>query len=312
VQKPGPSRRRYRIALSSVPHISYPPIQGKQALQDMRRGILAWQPASIKQVLQPSTGTSSHALKVMTDKGTAYLKPFCKEVYPHALIKEWVGLHLAAMAGLVCPDVAIVNWNGSPHLSSYSSATGETRLAVFRGPQLLIRELSVQMITVEMVNEGIFKRLLDPLDADRLIVVDTLLRNYDRQDCFGETGFPQTVWENVLVTPNLKEMRVAGLDFNRCLPGSGPDGNVLSQEMLKFATHEGIYGLVPGLKDRRTTEGVQSCLKTCAQWIDEQYRSQGVVSSVPEEWCLGHECKSVVLTFLKQRAQFLLGDDDGK
>lgn len=265
-------------------------------------------------MLRPMLGTSSCVMHVAMNGGqTAYLKPYCKETHPHRLIREWVGLHLAAASGLVTPEAAIVNWSGSPGLSYPNSSRGIDKLGVRHGPQLVIKEIPLYPVSLKMVNDEFFDNLIDPLDADRIIVVDTLLINADRQGCASPEGPPETQWDNVQVTPDLNRPRVAGIDFSHCLPGSGPDGNVLSQELNEWVIHEGVYGLVPGLRDHRSKDGIQECLRKCAQWIDNQCVSRDVIDSIPKEWLfLDDDCGDVVLTFLQQRAQFLLGSDDGE
>ncbi len=67
----------------------------------------SWQPTEVTQFNQPCD-SGAGTLIVRTDAGLAYLKALGNPDGPHALVKDLIGTHLAAMLGLPTFDYAVI------------------------------------------------------------------------------------------------------------------------------------------------------------------------------------------------------------
>ena len=130
----------------------------------------AWNPTRVLQIAG-SVDSSTGATEVITDLGSAYIKPLGNRQGPHVLATDWVGTHLAKWFGLQTFDVAIVSLHSDLvfHLPRGAVATP--------GPAFAARAMAGapwnrQPRELEVLD--------NPEDITRLVVFDTWTLNCDR------------------------------------------------------------------------------------------------------------------------------------
>lgn len=249
-------------------------------------------------------GTSTNVLHVSTDVGPAYIKPFCREVHPHHLVREVVGLVIAKEVGLVTPEWEVIR-------PVIEVEIGNRMVSVLPGPHLFMRPIDVWSSGPRDLERGGFQHLADPADAGRLVVVDTILRNWDRQDCADYTTgtLPTTNWSNVFYMKSDAGRVLVGMDFSHCMPSPSGVGSHLSRALIETASDPGVYGLVPGVVDHLSRASLTHALEAMADWLfDEKTPLIELLESVPEEWWLSRNEAANVLQYLRDRTAYLRGE----
>ena len=157
-----------------------------------------WQPTLIKRVIEPLP-TSTRPAKVLTDQGIGFLKGMGNPAGDEALAQELVGTELARWLGLKTPPFAIV-------------AVRELEIPMEKAHQRVMRE-GPAFITQElkgMTGDGgatLLRRITNPEDIAKLVVLDTWIRNSDRHAPWLEGQVNGSNLDNLFFRVNGRKLR---------------------------------------------------------------------------------------------------------
>ncbi len=236
-----------------------------------------WQPTKITLTGEPVKTATRPALCV-TDAGDAYLKAMWAPGTGEMLIRELIGLRLAAALGLDAPPCVIHPLQ--PSEVARTSDAEECRA----GPALLIRSIPWG------IWDGTAKQLrmlTNREDLAGLVVLDTWLRNADRYPPAGPhvpaPGADDGSLANVALSPDParpRRFRIRAVDFSHCLhPTLSLDPTRLGADAI---ADDAVYGLFPAfaalLRPRDVDRAVARLDGLSAGLVP------GIMAEVPPEW----------------------------
>ncbi|MCF7961514.1 MAG: hypothetical protein K9M08_12285 [Pirellula sp.] len=249
-----------------------------------------WQPTEVTQFIN-HVNSGAGTLIVRTDAGLAYLKALGNPDGPHALAKDLLGTHLAAMLGLPTFDYAVIEITELDELQFFKGGNAEP------GPAFVTRgeEGSVW---------GNDKRLLEKIDnpdaISGLVVVDTWLRNTDRH--YLPKG--RVNWDNVFFSKESSEggkLSLRVMDFSHAIQYGGE----LTSGVRSIANirDEDVFGLFPEFRKKLSRDAIRHY----ASILGGVSRSQieDAVGLVPHQWHLGAPVRLALVSYLLQRASFV-------
>lgn len=137
---------------------------------DMIPASSTWVPTAIRR-FTASRDSGAGVLVVETDAGTGYLKAMGNPGGDHVLACEWVGTHLARWFGLQTLDFALIEVTELDELPFYRGGFAAT------GPAFITRS---ERGSPWGGTDRQLKQLINPEDISRLVVFDSLTRNWDR------------------------------------------------------------------------------------------------------------------------------------
>jgi len=248
-----------------------------------------WQPTEVTQFIN-HVNSGAGTLIVGTDAGLAYLKALGNLDGPHALIKDLLGTHLAAILGLPTFDYAVIEVTDLDELPFFNGGNAEPGPAfVTRGEEGSVWDGS--------------KRLLEKIDnpdvISELVVVDTWLRNTDRY----YLPKSRVNWDNVFFSKESSEegkLSLRAMDFSHAIQYGGELTTGVSS--ISNIKDDAVFGLFPEFRKKLSKDAIQHF----ASFLGGLSRSQieDAVDLIPQQWHLDLSVRSSLTSYLHQRASF--------
>ena len=249
-----------------------------------------WQPTEVTQFIN-HVNSGAGTLIVGTDAGLAYLKALGNPDGPHALAKDLLGTHLAAMLGLPTFDYAVIEITELDELPFFKGGIAEP------GPAFVTRgeEGSVW---------GNDKRLLEKIDnpdaISGLVVVDTWLRNTDRY----YLPKARVNWDNVFFSKESSEegkLSLRAMDFSHAIQYGGELTTGVSS--ITNIKDDEVFGTFPEFRKKLSRDSIRHF----ASILGGVSRSQieDAVGLIPQQWHLDSSVRSSLASYLFQRASFV-------
>ncbi len=250
----------------------------------------SWQPTEVTQFIN-HVNSGAGTLIVRTDAGLAYLKALGNPDGPHALVKDLIGTHLAAMLGLPTFDYAVIKVTELDELPFFRGGKAEPGPAfVTRGEDGSVWDGSKHLLA----------KVDNPDAISGLVVVDTWLRNTDRY----YLPKNRVNWDNVFFS---KESTAGGklslrvMDFSHAIQFGGE----LTTSVASIANirDENVFGLFPEFRKRLSRDAIRHY----ASILGDLSRSDIVdtVELVPQQWHLDSSVRAALASYLLQRASFV-------
>lgn len=248
-----------------------------------------WQPHAIERVTRV-LDTNTKPLLAVTDEGLAVVKFIGNPAGLDALVCELIGSELANMIGLQTPDFAIYD---IPELELPNNAW----LQVDPGPAFFSRW--DQTATSLSPDSVLLKKLRQPEDLAKLVVLDTWLRNKDRFDEAGDDGYENVNFDNVLLRPDKRKVQMLVIDWTHAIAETTLEDD-LSQG---WVDEQKVYGMFPQFAPFVTLELVQQALE-CVNKIDPD-EIQGICRGVPPDWGMTQNLADRLSTYIIERGKKL-------
>lgn len=254
----------------------------------------AWNPTRVLQIAG-SVDSSTGATEVITDLGSAYIKPLGNRQGPHVLATDWVGTHLAKWFGLPTFDVAIVSLHSDLvfHLPRGAVATP--------GPAFAARAMAGapwnrQPRELEVLD--------NPEDITRLVVFDTWTLNCDRHHHDPNIRKPNP--DNVFLSRDgvaQGKRRLIAMDHGLCFIGSGEDLSPRLAHIEKVKA-PGVYGLFPEFLPKLRPDTMQVCMERLREM--DLATASAMVATVPTEWDVSEDAREAWSLLIHRRANFVV------
>jgi len=247
----------------------------------------SFQPSEVIQFID-NRDSGAGTLVVETDAGIGYLKALGNPDGPHALVKEFLGTHLAATLGLPTFDYALIEISDLDELPFFRSGVAEP------GPAFITRAEKGQ-------TWGEDKRMLEKIDNPRaisgLVVADTWLRNSDRYYPPSKRVNLDNVFFSSESSTTLVSLRV--MDFSHCIQYGGE----LTERVLRSIDNikdDNIYGLFPEFRSRISRQSIQEFAGKLEGLPHSEF--EDAVALLPKKWYLDHSLRLALIDFLRRRA----------
>lgn len=249
-----------------------------------------WQPTEVTRFIK-NFNSGAGTIVVQTDADLAYLKALGNPDGPHALVKDLLGTHLAAMLGLPTFDYAVIEVTNLDELPFFRGGNAEPGPAfVTRGEEGAVWDGSKRLLA----------KIDNPDAISGLVVVDTWLRNTDRY------YLPKTRvnWDNVFFSKESKDDRKLSLrvmDFSHAIQYGGELTKGVSS--ITNVRDEDVFGLFPEFRKRLSRDAIRHY----ASILGGVSRSQieDAVGLVPYQWHVDSQVRSALASYLIQRARFV-------
>lgn len=250
---------------------------------------LNFQPTEVTQFIT-NRDTGAGTLLVETDAGRGYLKALGNPDSPHALVKEFIGTHLAAALGLPTFDYAIVEISEIDILPFFRNGNAEP------GPAFVTRAEIGQDWGQD---RKLLRKIDNPAAVSGLVVVDTWLRNTDR-------FFPpanRVNLGNVFFTSESTTGLVSlkAMDFSHCIRYGGELTEAVRS--INDVRDEHVFGLFPEFKQMLDRDAVRQFASTLGGFTRTDV--EAAVALVPREWYLEPNVRTALVDFLIGRASFV-------
>ena len=249
-----------------------------------------WRP---KQVLRFIRNFDSGAgtIEVQTDAGRAYLKGIGNHSGEQVLACEWIGTQLAEWLDLHVFDYAIVQVTEADELPLFRGSF------IKPGPAFVTRGEHGQSWGGKARQ---LKRIANPDDITRLVVLDTWTRNCDRRSPGGQ----RVNRDNVFLSEEAPRGKfiLKAMDHTHCFTcGSDLTRRLAHIDTVKDA---GIYGLFPEFQpflDR-------SVFRRTMKKLSALQRSEigDIVRKIPDEWDVSATARAAMVDFIVGRAAYLV------
>ncbi len=253
-----------------------------------------WSPTRFERFESANDGCSTKVAIIQTDAGPAYLKAIGNPEGLHALVREWVGTSLARWFGLPTFDFGIIQI--------------ESGIEVPLGGGLLAKPGSA-FVTRSTLGDpwsgskADLKRIVNPSDITRLVLVDTWLLNADRHPPDGHIRKAPN-YDNVFLAYDraTKKKRLLAMDFTECMKS----GSILNSSIrnIQYTKDLRIYGLFPEFIPYLDNAAFLAGLKRLKSI--ERDELDGIVNGIPNDWDVTEAVRSAMVDFLVQRAGFLV------
>lgn len=249
-----------------------------------------WKPTRFTRVVR-SIATSTAPIHVDTDAGEGFLKALGNPEGPHALACELVGSMLASWMGLTTFDFAIMELTEDDEVPF---ATGGKALP---GPAFITR-------AVEGFSWGgdskQLRSIVNPLDINGLVVLDTWTLNADRYAPDGR----RVNRDNVFFIKSAEgpgATRLVAMDFTHAFRHEQDINRRLS--FIERIRDERIYGRFPEFRNFLSQEEVKrlSELLQTFSWAN----ADSIIREIPAAWQVDRDGQSALARLITDRAHFL-------
>ncbi len=259
---------------------------------------LPWQPKTVRRFIK-ALATATATVVVETDQGEGYLKALGNPEGPHVLACEWVGTQLARRLGLRTFDFALVNVTKEDEIHFATGGKAEP------GPAFITRK---ERGNSWSGNKRALKRLANPKDITRLVLLDTWTRNCDRYPLDTTRRRPNR--DNVFFSRDgapPKRLLLKASDHGCCFTC----GRDLTAHLADLAcvTEEGCYGLFPEFWPYLDRDELRSAVRTLRAVAQAEVRR--IVDSVPREWEVTQAARDALVEFICRRAAFVCDHIEG-
>lgn len=250
----------------------------------------SWQPTEVLRFIK-NLDSGAGTLIIRTDAGLAYMKALGNPDGPHALVKDLLGTHLAAMLGLPTFDYAVIEVSDLDELPFFKGNKAEP------GPAFVTRG---EEGSVWDGNKRLLDEIDNPATISGLVVIDTWLRNTDRY------YLPKTRvnWDNVFFSKESTEdgyLSLRVMDFSHSIQfcgeltiGIGSIANIRDEE---------VFGLFPEFRKRLSRDAIRHYASILGGVSRTQI--EDAVGLVPHQWHLDSSVRLALASYLFQRASFV-------
>ncbi len=250
-----------------------------------------WNPQTIKRYVE-SIPTSTRVARVETDQGEGFLKALGNPEGPHALACELVGTLLAEWMGIPTLDSAII-WvtpqdelpfaGGGNALPGPAFITKAEKGVAWGGDVATLRKIS------------------NPEDIARLVVLDTWIRNCDRHRPLPNGRINKDnvffVWDS----GNRPGLRLKAIDHTHAFTCGRELNRRLSQ--IDEVQDQTIFGCFPEFVSFLTRERIELATARLSEMTTTE--ASNVVARVPGEWQVEEAARMAWVKFLCDRASFV-------
>jgi hypothetical protein len=243
--------------------------------------------------------TGAATVLVLTDQGKGYLKALGNPEGPHVLACEWVGTHLARRLGLPTFDFALVPVTPEDEIPFAKGGKAQP------GPAFITRK--------ERGNpwgggERSLRRLSNPEDLTRLVLLDTWTRNCDRHPLDPAKRKPNR--DNVFLSREGAPPRrslLKAMDHTHCFTC----GRELTPAIadISCVKEEGCYGLFPEFWPHLSRDVMREAVRTLRAVTQVEVRQ--IVEGIPREWEVPQPVRDALVEFLCRRAVFVADHIEG-
>jgi hypothetical protein len=242
--------------------------------------------------------TSTNVFVVETDVGPAYLKALGNPAGPHALASELIGTQLARLLSMQTFDYAVLDVQPENELPFNSDSQA------LPGPAFATREKRGGDWGGDARR---LKKLTNPADIAKLVVMDTWLLNSDRCPPPSNTS-RRPNYDNVFLSTENRSMEkftLVAMDFSHCF--SLVSGGQISPRIANIdnVKNTEIFGLYPAFSPilKRRQHWIGKAL-AALDAVDEQAVAR-IVEEVPAQWELQQSARSALVRFICDRADYL-------
>jgi len=249
--------------------------------------ITHWQPTTFLRV-DKLFGTSTRAVLVKTDAGSAVIKTLGNPEGPHVLACEWVGTRLAKWLGLPTFDTAIMTIAENdeiPFLGGGCAAPGPAFAARFE------QGFGWGGRTDEL------RGIANLRDIAKLVVFDTWTRNCDRYLP------PRCNFNNVFLAHRdaARSMTLVAMDHTHCFTFGGElTARIAHVDSIR---DNRIYGLFPGFVPLVTQSDVANAASQLRSFPREE--ASAALGQLPRDWLVPARAAEALEEFICQRAIFV-------
>jgi hypothetical protein len=221
----------------------------------------------------------------------SYLKALGNLDSPHALVKDLLGTHLAAMLGLPTFDYAVIEITDLDELPFFKGGNAEPGPAfATRGEEGSVWDGSKRLLA----------KIDNPDAISGLVVVDTWLRNTDRY----YLRKSRVNWDNVFFSKESTEdgkLSLRVMDFSHAIQYGGELTTGVNS--ITNIRDEGVFGLFPEFRKKLSRDAIRHY----ASFLGSMSRSQiaDAVGLVPIQWHLDSPVRSAIASYLFERASFV-------
>jgi hypothetical protein len=231
-------------------------------------------------------------VRVETDAGEGFLKAMGNPEGPHVLACELVGTLLAEWLGLPTLDSAII-WVGSDDEIEFE---GGGKAAP--GPAFITRAEKGMSWGGDSAT---LRKILNPVDISRLVVLDTWIRNCDR---YRQEPNRRVNRDNVFFaweTNSRKGLTLKAIDHTHAFTCGRELTKRLGQ--LEDVQDTALFGLFPEFISFLRLEDVSDCA-ACLGKMDITDAAR-VVNKVPSDWQVEEATRAAWIKFICDRARFV-------
>ena len=258
-----------------------------------------WHPTRFRRFVRASESSTLIA-RIVTDAGTAMLKPMSKHVSPHKLACELVGTQLAAWLGLQTFQFDILTIRPEDEIPLKRRG-----LFALPGPAFVTRFHR----GMEWSGEAkLLRRVDNPDDISRLVVFDTWTLNWDRHAPreMGRRSRP----DNVFLShegATRGRFRLIAMDQTECFAGGPEFARGLAN--IDRVQDERVYGLFPAFAQqmRRHQQTQREMVRMAAGRLRQFDRAtvEECIMRIPREWGVSDRIKELLADLIVGRARFI-------
>lgn len=249
-----------------------------------------WRPTEITQFIK-NVDSGAGTLVVGTDAGLGYLKALGNPDGPHALVKDFLGTHLAAMLGLPTFDYAVIEISDIDELPFFKGGMAEP------GPAFITRE---EKGSVWGNDKRLLQKIDNPEAISGLIVIDTWLRNTDRY----YQPANRVNWDNVFFSRESSQdstLSLRAMDFSHAIQYGGELTNRVSS--IDKIKDEAVFGLFPEFRKKIARDAIRHFASILGSLSRKQI--EDAVRLIPPQWHLEPSVEVALTNYLVQRAAFV-------
>lgn len=264
-----------------------------------------WTPTRFKRLESAARKSSMRTAEILTDAGRAYIKALGNPEGPERLASELIGLRVARWLGLSVPDVAVMSLDPDDEIPFDDAIPPMAKAAP--GPAVVTRAIPDAVPLGGTEDE--IRSVTNVGDVARVVVVDTWLRNGDRQPPYLDGGalapsaFRDANRDNALVglVPS-GERRLFAIDFGHALSFKGGFRKARVQDHVRDPA---IYGLLPEFR-RFVANGdhLDTAVARLAGATREEI--EPLLADVPKAWGVDADERESLCDFLVDRADWLV------
>lgn len=250
----------------------------------------SWQPTEVTQFVN-HVNSGAGTLIVETDAGLGYLKALGNPDSPHALAKDFLGTHLAAMLGLPTFDYAVIEITELDELPFAKGGFAEP------GPALITR--AENGVTWDK-GPRLLKKIDNSDAISGLVVIDTWLRNTDRY--FKPVN--RVNLDNVFFSKESTEdgrLSLRAMDFSHAIQFGGELTTRVNS--IDNIQDDAVYGLFPAFRRKLTREAIRHFASILGKVSRPDLEE--AVGLIPREWQLEPNVRSALVNYLVNRAAFV-------
>jgi hypothetical protein len=249
-----------------------------------------WRPTQITRPIK-SIGTSVAPVRVETELGDGFLKALGNPEGPHALACELVGCMLAEWLGLPTFDFSLIEVTEDDEIPFAKGGKADP------GPAFITRAVDGFSWGGDAAR---LKSIVNPLEINGLVVVDTWTLNYDR--CAPDRK--RVNHDNVFFIQSLDKksgLQLVAMDFTHAFR-RGQDIN-RRLEFIENIRDEKIYGLFPEFKSFLDREKIGRLATALGGF--NRAEAEKIVGAIPPAWEVDIGGRSALANLITQRAHFL-------